>query len=65
MPSINDRKIRQREEDPDPREGMHRMPRDSVFYEKVFPVLLIVLGVITAIIIVFAAGILLRIIPFQ
>jgi hypothetical protein len=63
MPSINDREIRQREDDQN--RGTHRMPSDSIFYEKVFPILLIVLGVITAGIIVFAAGVLLRIIPFQ
>jgi hypothetical protein len=69
--TINDREIMERNDDvnqsqePEKREGMHRMPSDSVFYEKVFPILLIVLGVITAVIILFAAGVLLRIIPFQ
>ena len=68
MPSINDSEIREPKEDlnaQEPRQGTHRMPPDSIFYEKVFPILLIVLGVITALIILFAAGVLLRIIPFQ
>ncbi len=42
-----------------------RMPEDSVFYEKVIPVLLIGLGIVTAILILVAAGILLGIIPYQ
>lgn len=41
------------------------MPPDSVFYEKVVPYLLIGLGVVTVAMILFAAGVLLRIIPFN
>lgn len=41
------------------------MPRDSMFYEKVIPYLLVGLGIVTAAMILFAAGVLLRIIPFQ
>jgi hypothetical protein len=41
------------------------MPADSAFFERVVPALLVVLGIITVGLIVFAAGILLGFIPFQ
>ncbi|HEX9797118.1 MAG TPA: hypothetical protein VGA52_09030 [Anaerolineales bacterium] len=50
---------------PDPRPGSNRMPADSAFFERVVPALLVVLGIITVGLIVFAAGILLGFIPFQ
>lgn len=53
------------ESNSDKPEGTHRMPPDSVFYEKVVPYLLIGLGVVTVAMILFAAGVLLRIIPFN
>jgi len=40
------------------------MPEDSVFFEKVVPVLLVVMGVLTVTLIVFAAGVLLGIVHF-
>jgi hypothetical protein len=40
------------------------MPGNSVVFEKVVPVLLIVMGVLTAVLILFAAGVLLGIIHF-
>lgn len=42
----------------------NRMPSDSTFYDKVVPVLLIVLAVIMAGLILFALGVLLGFIPF-
>ncbi len=41
------------------------MPEGSVFYEKVVPVLLIGMAVLTVIFVLFAAGILLGFIPFR
>jgi hypothetical protein len=41
------------------------MPEDSVFYSWVVPILLVVLGIITFALIVFAAGVLLGLIPWQ
>lgn len=40
------------------------MPQNSIFFEKVVPILLVTMGVITAALILFAAGILLGIIQF-
>lgn len=40
------------------------MPRNSVFFEKVVPALLILMGVITLALILFAAGVLLGIVHF-
>jgi hypothetical protein len=37
----------------------NKMPEDSLFYDKLVPILLIVLGVIMALLILIAAGILL------
>ena len=41
------------------------MPANSFFYEKVVPVLLIGMAVLTVVFVLFAAGILLGFIPFQ
>lgn len=49
----------------DPRLGSNRMPEGSTFYELVIPGLLILFGVVTAALILFAVGVLLGIIPFQ
>jgi hypothetical protein len=40
------------------------MPKDSYFFEKIIPALLILLGIVMAILILFAAGVLLGIIHF-
>ncbi|MEW5939392.1 MAG: hypothetical protein AB1750_07015 [Chloroflexota bacterium] len=40
------------------------MPQNSYFYEKVIPALLVGLGIITAALILFAAGVLLGIVQF-
>lgn len=40
------------------------MPKDSTFFEKVIPALLIFMGVLTVVLILFAAGVLLGIIRF-
>lgn len=42
-----------------------RIPLDSFFYNKVVPILLIVMAVVTAIIILIAAGVLLGFVPFR
>ncbi len=44
--------------------GKSRAPKDSVMFEKVIPVLLIGMGVLTIILILFAAGIILGLIHF-
>ena len=41
-----------------------RAPQNSLFFEKMVPVLLIGMGVITALLILFAAGVLLGIVRF-
>ena len=40
------------------------MPENSLFYEKVVPILLVVMGIITTALILFAAGVLLGIVHF-
>ncbi len=42
-----------------------RMPEDSVFYDKVLPVLFVILGVIMLVLIAFAVGVLAGIIPWR
>ena len=42
--------------------GTNRMPADSVFYDKLVPILLITLGIIMVLIVIIAAGILLGLI---
>jgi hypothetical protein len=44
------------------KDGKSHMPENSILFEKIVPVLLVVLGVITAGLIVFAAGVLVGII---
>jgi len=40
------------------------MPKDSVFFEKIIPVALAVMGVVTFVLILFAAGVILGIVHF-
>lgn len=47
-----------------PRRTQSRMPKDSLYFEKLVPALLISFGVITIVLIIFAAGILLGLIPY-
>jgi len=42
-----------------------RMPENSAFYEKVVPGLLILLAIVMVILILFAAGILVGVVPFR
>ncbi|HEY3345784.1 MAG TPA: hypothetical protein VGJ97_12690 [Anaerolineaceae bacterium] len=44
--------------------GQSRMPAHSLFYERIVPLLLVVLGVIAAGLVLFAAGVLLGIVKF-
>ncbi len=44
--------------------GKSRAPKNSVFFEKAVPVVLIGMGVLTVILILFAAGVLLGLIHF-
>ena len=46
------------------RESKSRMPRNSILFEKVVPALLVFMGVLTILLILFAAGVLLGIIHF-
>lgn len=52
-------------ERPQPRPGSNRMPADSAFFERVVPVLLLVLGLATVGLIIYAAGVVLGFVPFQ
>ncbi len=45
--------------------GTSRMPDDSVLFERVIPVVLAGLGILTVVLILFAAGVLLGIVPFR
>jgi hypothetical protein len=45
--------------------GKSHMPTDSVLFERVIPVLLAGFGIVTVILILFAAGVLLGIVPFR
>jgi hypothetical protein len=45
------------------REQSH-MPKNSVFFEKVVPILLIGMGILTALLVLFAAGVLLGLVYF-
>lgn len=52
---------------PDRRKALRQkshMPENSIFFEKIVPVLLIVMGIIMAILILFAAAVLLGMIHF-
>jgi hypothetical protein len=41
------------------------MPSDSLLYDRIIPILLVVLGIIMVILILFALGVLLGIVPFK
>ena len=41
------------------------MPSDSLFYGRLVPVILIVLGIVMFVLIIIALGVLLGIVPFQ
>lgn len=45
--------------------SINRMPEGSPFFERIVPVMLIVMGIVTTALILFAAGVLLGFIPFQ
>lgn len=55
----------QQGERPTPPRPMNRMPEGSLFYERVVPALLVLLGIVTVVLILFAAGVLLGIVPFR
>ncbi len=50
---------------PKGRRSTTHMPENSFFYEKVVPALLIGMGVVTAALILLAAGVLLGVVPFR
>lgn len=47
------------------RRGKSRVPEDSVFYNRVVPILLAGMAVLTVVLILVAAGVLLGFVPFQ
>ncbi len=47
------------------RPSMARMPQGSVFYERIVPILLVTMGVVTLLLILFAVGVLLGVIPWR
>lgn len=44
--------------------GKSRMPKDSFFFEKIVPAALILMGIVTLALIVFAAGVLLGFVKY-
>lgn len=48
-----------------PRNSPSRIRADSLFYTRVVPILLIAMGVITATLILLAAGVLIGVVPFR
>jgi hypothetical protein len=48
----------------DPR-GKSRIPKNSIFYQKVIPIALIIMTVIMAILILMAVGILMDLVPYR
>jgi hypothetical protein len=44
--------------------GKSHMPSDSLFFEKIVPVILVVMGIVTVVLVLFAAGVLLGFIHF-
>lgn len=53
-----------RQEQVNPLRKKSHMPKNSVFFEKIVPILLIGMGVLMAALILFAAGVLLGIVHF-
>ncbi len=49
----------------DPRQHTRRMPEQSLFYDRIVPLILIVLGIIMVVLIAVAAGVLLGYIHYQ
>lgn len=45
--------------------GKSHMPEDSVLFERVIPVVLAGMGILTVVLILFAAGVLLGLVPFR
>lgn len=52
-------------QDPSRKPAPHRMPEGSPFYERIVPLLLVGMGILTAALVLFALGVLLGIVPFQ
>jgi hypothetical protein len=50
---------------PKPGPGKSRIPANSVFYNRVIPILLIGMAIATAVFILIAAGVLLGLVPYQ
>lgn len=51
--------------DSPPERTSHRIPSNSHFYERIVPWLLLLMGIVMAALILFAAGVLLGFVPFQ
>ena len=45
--------------------GKSRIPANSVFYNRIIPLILIVMAIVTMIFVLIAAGILLGLVPFR
>jgi len=47
-----------------PKKVVSRMPSGSLFFEKIVPLLLVLMGLLTVVLVLFAAGVLLGIVHF-
>ena len=47
------------------KERTRRVPSNSIFYDKIFPIILVLLSIVTAALILVAAGVLLGIIQYR
>ncbi len=56
-------KVNRQERLSSPHQKSH-MPQHSVFFEKIIPILLVVLGIVMAALVLFAAGVILGIVRF-
>ena len=64
METINHRKAAMSKQDQTHENKKSHMPENSLFYEKIIPILMIVMGIVTVALIIFAAGVLLGFINF-
>ena len=64
METINHRKAAMSKQDQTQENKISHMPENSLFYEKIIPTLMIVMGIVTVALIVFAVGVLLGFIKF-
>lgn len=57
--------LEQREEMRRITRGVRRIPQHSIFYERIVPLAMILLGLLMAVIVLFAMGVLIGVIPYK